>query len=186
MQGCKRIGSTLAHLVFRKIKSPTYCVKAKEYTLTHCLLAPLKNSPASDASLGQPPLAKYCVLCIPSGTGGPPTVSRPTKPPKAPVLPPGGPVWRFPPRVGERPAPARSGAGLGHTGPSLAERKEISPTRKTTASVTGEYVSFRLSHQANGFPKTRSGERCEKRAGERPGVAGGVPCRVTSPGRAGR
>ncbi len=27
---------------------------------------------------------------------------------------------------------------------------------------------------------------CEKRAGERPGVAGGVPCRVTSPGRAER
>ena len=118
-----------------------------------------------------PPLAEFCVPCVPSGTGGPPTVSRPTKPPKAPVLPPGGPVWRFPPRVGERPAPARSGAGLGHTGPSLAERKENSPTRKTTASVTGEYASFRLSHQANGFPKTRSGERCEKRAGERPGVA---------------
>ena len=53
-------------------------------------------------------------------------------------------MWRFPPRVGERPAPARSGAGLGHTGPSLAERKENSPTRKTTASVTGEYASFRL------------------------------------------
>lgn len=133
-----------------------------------------------------PPLAEFCVPCVPSGTGGPATVSRPTKPPKAPVLPPGGPVWRFPPRVGERPAPARSGAGLGHTGPSLTERKENSPTRKTTASVTGEYASFRLSHQANGFPKTRSGERCEKRAGERPGVAGGVPCRVTSPGRAGR
>lgn len=80
-------------------------------------------------------------------------------------------MWRFPPRVGERPAPARSGAGLGHTGPSLAERKENSPTRKTTASVTGEYASFRLSHQANGFPKTRSGERCEKTAGERLGVA---------------
>ena len=95
----------------------------------------------------------------------------PTEPPKPPVWPPGGPVWRFPPRVGERPAPARSGAGLGHTGPSLAERKENSPTRKTTASVTGEYASFRLSHQANGFPKTSSGERCVKQAGERPGVA---------------
>lgn len=99
----------------------------------------------------------------------------PTEPPKPPVWPPGGPVWRFPPRVGERPAPARSGAGLGHTGPSLAERKENSPTRKTTASVTGEYASFRLSHQANGFPKTSSGERCVKQAGERPGVAGASP-----------
>ena len=69
-----------------------------------------------------PPLAEFCVPCVPSGTGGPPTVSRPTKkPPKAPVLPPGGPVWRFPPQVGERPVPARSGAGLGPTGPSLAE-----------------------------------------------------------------
>ena len=153
------------------------------YTFPSCVHADFS---ASDANPVQSPLAEFCVPCVPSGTGGPATVSRPTKPPKAPVLPPGGPVWRFPPRVGERPAPARSGAGLGHTGPSLAERKENSPTRKTTASVTGEYASFRLSHQANGFPKTSSGERCVKQAGERPGVAGGVPCRVTSPGRAGR
>ena len=167
--------STLAYLVFRKIKSPTYCAKAKEYTLAHCLLAPLKKYPASDANPAHSPITELSVPCVPSGTGGPPTVSRPTKPPKAPVLPPGGPVWRFPPRVGERPAPARSEAGLGHTGPGLAERKENSPTRKTTASVTGEYASFRLSHQANGFPKTRSGERCEKRAGQRLGVAGASP-----------
>ena len=103
-----------------------------------------------------------------------------------PVWPPEGPVQPVSTPGGERPVPARSGAGLGHTGPSLAERKENSPTRKTTASVTGEYASFRLSHQANGFPKTRSGERCEKREVKGPGSPTGVPCRVTSPGRAGR
>ena len=95
----------------------------------------------------------------------------PTEPPKAPVLPPGGPVWRFPPRVGERPAPARSGAGLGPTGASLAERKEKGPARKAAASADGEYASFRLPTRRSVSPKTSSGKRCEKQAGERPGVA---------------
>ena len=48
----------------------------------------------------------------------------------------------FPPQVGNGPAPARSGAGLGPTGASLAEKKENSPARKTTASADGEYASF--------------------------------------------
>ena len=133
-----------------------------------------------------PPLAEFCVPCVPSGTGGPPTVSRPTKPPKAPVLPPGGPVWRFPPRVGERPAPARSGAGLGHTGPSLAERKENSPTRKTTASVTGEYASFRLPTRRMVSQKPEVVKGVKKEQVKGPGSPTGVPCRVTSSGRAGR
>ena len=102
-----------------------------------------------------PPLAEFCVPCVPSGTGGPPTVSRPTKPRKAQIRPQEACFGRFPPQVGERPVPARSGAGLGHTGPSLAERKENSPTRKTTASADGEYASFRLSHRAHGFLKNQ-------------------------------
>ena len=132
-----------------------------------------------------PPLAEFCVPCVPSGTGGPPTVSRPTKPP--PLFgPQEARFGRVLPRVGERPAPARSGAGLGHTGPSLAERKENDPARKAVASADGEYASVRLPIKHMVSPKTSSGERCEKQAGERPGVATGVPCRVTSPGRAGR
>ena len=95
-------------------------------------------------------------------------------------------MWRFPPQVGERTVPARSGAGLGHTEPSLAEKKENIPPRKAAASVEGAYASFRLPIRRVVSPKTSSGERCEKQAGERPGVATGVPCRVTSPGRAGR
>ena len=90
------------------------------------------------------------------------------------------------PRWGNGPVPARSGAGLGHTGPSLAERKENDPARKAVASADGEYASVRLPIKHMVSPKTSSGERCEKQAGERPGVATGVPCRVTSPGRAGR
>ena len=80
-------------------------------------------------------------------------------------------MWRFPPRVGERPAPARSGAGLGHTGPSLAERKENGPTWKTAHNVDSEYVGVWLPARRVVSPKTSSGERCEKQAGERPGVA---------------
>ena len=91
-----------------------------------------------------PPLAEFCVPCVPSGTGGPPTVSRPTKPPTPLFGPQEARFGRVLPQVGKRPVPARSGAGLGHTEPSLAERKENGPTRKTTASVTGEYASFRL------------------------------------------
>ena len=92
----------------------------------------------------------------------------------------------FTPQVGNGPVPARSGAGLGHTEPSLAERKENGPTWKTAHNVDSEYVGVWLPARRVVSPKTSSGERCEKQAGERPGVAGGVPCRVTSPGRAGR
>ena len=118
-----------------------------------------------------PPLAEFCVPCVPSGTGGPPTVSRPTKPRKAQIRPQEARFGRFPPQVGERPVPARSGGGLGHTGLSLAERKENSPARKAAASANEEYASVRLPIRHTGSPKTSSGERCEKRAGERPGVA---------------
>ena len=77
----------------------------------------------------------------------------------------------FHPRWGNGPAFARSEAGLGHTGPSLAERKENDPARKAVASADGEYASVRLPIKHMVSPKTSSGERCEKQAGERPGVA---------------
>lgn len=114
--------STLAYLVFRKIKSPTYCAKAKEYTLAHCLLAPLKKFPSSDANPVQSPLAELCAPCVPSGTwGNHPQPGRPAKPRKPPVRPQEARFSRFPPQAGERPASAWTGAGLGHTGASLAE-----------------------------------------------------------------
>ena len=145
------------------------------------------TSNTSDAENRRPAALPYAG-CTPYSTGieTQPPQSSSHRTTQAPCLAPRRPRVAVSTPGGGTPAPARSGAGLGHTGPSLAERKENSPTRKTTASVTGEYASFRLSHQANGFPKTSSGERCVKQAGERPGVAGGVPCRVTSPGRAGR
>ena len=101
-----------------------------------------------------PPLAEFCVPCVPSGTGGPPTVSRPTKPPKAPVLPPGGPVWRFPPRVGERPVPARSGAGLGHTEPSLAEKKKTAQPGKQPPAQMENMQAFDFP-PGEWFPKNQ-------------------------------
>ena len=73
-------------------------------------------------------------------------------------------LWAaFPPQVGETTRPRPFRGDLGPTGASLAERKET-------------------THHP-GWGRIRG---CEKEAGERPGVAGGVPCRVTSPGRAGR
>ena len=167
--------STLAYLVFRKIKSPTYCAKAQEYTLAHCLLAPLKKFPSSDANPVQSPLEELCAPCVPSGTWGNHPHSAVPQNRQAPWLPSVGPVWPVSIPGGERPVPARSGAGLGHTGPSLAERKENDPARKAVASADGEYASVRLPIRLTVSPKTSSGERCEKQAGERPGVAGASP-----------
>ena len=81
-------------------------------------------------------------------------------------------MWPSSTPGGERPASARSGAGLGPTGASLAERKENGPARKAAASADGAYASFRLPIRRVVSPKTSSGERCEKQAGQRLGVAG--------------
>ena len=113
--------STLAYLVFRKIKSPTYCAKAKEYTLAHCLLAPLKKFPSSDANPVQSPLAELCAPCVPSGTWENHPQPSSYKTTQGPRFAPRKPrVAGFCPRWGKRPL-ARSGAGLGPTGASLAE-----------------------------------------------------------------
>ena len=126
-----------------------------------------------------------CGLTFPRSTGNRKS-AVPQNRPSPPVWPPEGPVQPVSTPGGERPVPARSGAGLGPTGASLAERKENGPTWKTAHNVDSEYVGVWLPARRVVSPKTSSGERCVKQAGERPGVAGGVPCRGTSPGRAGR
>ena len=154
-------------MVFTGLKSSTSCVISQECSMVLCLLAPFgkhqKNAQQLLATpVRNPPCERLC--------GGQACGLVREKPSgakhrlflteKRRVSPPvRACVAGLGPRWGKRPVPARSGA---------------------------IYASFRLSHQANGFPKTSSGERCVKQAGERPGVAGGVPCRVTSPGRAGR
>ena len=75
-----------------------------------------------------PPLAEFCVPCVPSGTGGPPTVSRPTKPPKAPVLPPGGPLWQNKPWL-------VPGETLGYEVPVFSFRKSTGFLRLGRACV---------------------------------------------------
>ena len=102
-----------------------------------------------------PPLAEFCVPCVPSGTGGPPTVSRPTKPPKAPVLPPGGPVWPVSTPGGEttRPSPVR-----GRFGPHRAQfgRKERKQPGPEISRQRRRRICQRLtSHRAHGFPKNQ-------------------------------
>ena len=144
-----------------------------------------KTTQSPDSPPGGPVVAEQAMAC--SGRNPWVRSTRLFLSEKHRVSPPReGLCGEFKPQLGERPAPARSGGGLGHTGPSLAERKENDPARKAVASADGEYASVRLPIKHMVSPKTSSGERCEKQAGERPGVATGVPCRVTSSGRAGR
>ena len=143
----------------------------KKSVLHFVLLRPCRF-PSNDANPAHSPLAEFCVPCVPSGTGeNHPQPAAPQNYPSPLVRPQEAPCARFPPQVGKRPVPARLGGGLGHTGPSLAERKENSPARKAAASANEEYASVRLPIRHTGSPKTSSGERCEKQAGERPGVA---------------
>ena len=104
------------------------------YTFPSCVPV---DFPASDANPVHFPLAKYCVPCVPSGTGGT-LLSQPShKTTQAPCSPPGGPFWPSFTPGGETTRPARTEAGLGPTGASLAERKENRPARKAAASVDG-------------------------------------------------
>ena len=176
----------ILYFVCCRSSSPAFCVTREEKCPTLSPLASLWISQQVTQIPPTPPLAEFCVPCVPSGTGGT-LLSQPShKTTQAPWLPPESPVWPVSIPGGERPAPARSGAGLGHTGPSLAERKENSPTRKTTASVTGEYASFRLPTRRMVSQKPEVVKGVKKEQVKGPGSPTGVPCRVTSPGRAGR
>ena len=91
------------------------------YTFPSCVPV---DFPASDANPVHFPLAKYCVPCVPSGTGikTQPPQSSSHRTTQAPMFGPQEALYsRFPPQAGERPASAWTGAGLGHTGASLAE-----------------------------------------------------------------
>ena len=89
------------------------------YTFPSCVPV---DFPASDANSAHSPLPEFYVPCVPSGTGGT-LLSQPShKTTQAPLVAPSRPrVAGFHPRWGNGPAPARSGAGLGHTGASLVE-----------------------------------------------------------------
>ena len=174
MQGCKRAWSTLAHLVFGKIKSPTYCAKAQEYTLAHCLLAPLKKFPSSDANPVHPPLAELCVPCVPSDTETekqPPQSQFPQNHPRPPFCPQEAPCGRFPPQVGERPAPPGQRPVRATQGPVWQKRKKTAQPGKQPPAQMENTPAFDLPPGERFPQKISSGERCEKRAGERPGAA---------------
>ena len=138
------------------------------YTFPSCVPV---DFPASDAnSAHSPPSGILRPLRSFRHWGNSP---QPTVPQNhaSPLVAPRKPrVAGFHPRWGTT-RPARTEAGSGHTGPSLAERKENDPARKAVASADGAYASVRLPIKHMVSPKTSSGERCEKQAGERPGVA---------------
>ena len=130
------------------------------------------TSNTSDAENRRPAALPYAG-CTPYSTGieTQPPQSSSHRTTQAPCLAPRRPrTAGFHPRWGTT-RPARTEAGSGHTGPSLAERKENDPARKAVASADGAYASVRLPIKHMVSPKTSSGERCEKQAGERPGVA---------------
>ena len=96
-------------------------VRKAPYTLCSCALV---DFPASDANPVHPPLAELCVPCVPSDTETekqPPQSQFPQNHPSPQFGPRRPVVAGFHPRWGNGPAPARSGAVLGPTGPSLAE-----------------------------------------------------------------
>lgn len=106
--------------------------------------------------------------------GKPPTFSRPTKP-TSPLVALSRPrVAGFHPRWGTtRPSPVR-----GRFGPHRAQfsrKKRKRPGPESSRQRRRRMRQLLTSHQAHGFLKTSSGERCEKQAGERPGVAGASP-----------
>ena len=88
------------------------------YTFPSCVPV---DFPASDANPVHPPLVEFCAPCVPSGTWGNHPHSAVPQNRQSPWLPPVGPVWPISIPGGERPVPARSGAGLGPTGASLVE-----------------------------------------------------------------
>ena len=154
------------------------------YTFPSCVPV---DFPASDANSAHSPLAEFCVPCVPSGTGGT-LLSQPShKTTQAPCSPPGGPFWpSFTPGGGTDPPPPGQGPVWATQGPVWQKRKKTAQPGKQPPAQMENTPAFDLPPDERFPQKISSGERCEKTAGERPGVAGGVPCRVTSPGRAGR
>ena len=84
-----------------------YTGEKTSYTFPPCVHADFS---ASDANPVHFPLAKYCVPCVPSGTGGT-LLSQPShKTTQAPCSPPGGPFWpSFTPGGGTDPPPPGQG-----------------------------------------------------------------------------
>ena len=133
-----------------------------------------------------PPLAEFCVPCVPSGTG-PHSQAVPQNRARPPVRPQEAPCGRFPPQVGERtrPRPVR-----GRFGPHRGEfrRKKRKPpgpesSRQRRWANTSAF-GFPLGEWFPQKPAVVRGVKKEQVKG--PGSPTGVPCRVTSPGRAGR
>ena len=138
------------------------------YTFPSCVPV---DFPASDAnSAHSPPSGILRPLRSFRHWGNSP---QPTVPQNhaSPLVAPRKPrVAGFHPRWGTtRPCPVR-----GRFGPHRAQfgrKKRKQPNPEDNRQRNRRIRQLSTSHQANGFPKTRSGERCEKRAGERPGVA---------------
>ena len=158
-------------MVFTGLKSSTSCVISQECSMVLCLLAPFgkhqKNAQQLLATpVRNPPCERLCggqacglVREKPSGAKHRLflTEKRRVSPPVRACVAGLGPRW------GKRPVPARSGAIWAPQGPVWQKEK------KPPLLPVGGEVGGVILKQVKG-----------------PGSPTGVPCRVTSPGRAGR
>src|SRR5699024_6601660 len=98
-------------------------------------------------------------------------IQPPHKTDKPPCLPPGGPVQPVSTPGG---GTTRLSLDRGRFGPHRAEfggKKRKQPNPENNRQRSRRICQLLTSHLAHGFLKTSSGERCENRAGDRPGVA---------------
>lgn len=137
------------------------------YTFPSCVPV---DFPASDANSAHSPLAEFCVPCVPSGTG--PHSQPAHKTAQAPDLAPGGPVCPvYAPGGGTDPPPPCQGPVWATQGPVWQKRKKTAQPGKQPPAQMENTPAFDLPPGERFPQKISSGERCEKRAGERPGVA---------------
>ena len=148
VQGGKTRPRTLAYLVFTGLKSSTSCVIFQECPMALCLLAPFWEGSKERATTAPP-------WEVREGHTGPKLAGAKRRlfltEQRRVSSPCVGPCGRFPPQVGERPVPARSGAIWAPQGPVWQNEKKPPPL-----PVRGEFGG-------------------DSQAGERPGVAGASP-----------
>ena len=139
------------------------------YTFPSCVHV---DFPASDANPVHFPLVEFCVPCVPPGTEGTTHSQPPRKTTQGPLFAPRRPVLAgFHPRWETDPPPHGQRAVWATQGPVWQKRKKTAQPGKQPPAQMENTPAFDLPPDERFPQKISSGERCEKRAGERPGVA---------------
>ena len=136
-----------------------------------------------------PPLAEFCVPCVPSGTETekPPPQSSSHRTTQATLFAPRRPrTAGFHPRWGNDPSQPGQGAVWATQGSVWQKEKKTAQPGKQPPAQTKNTpaLGFPSGTRVPQKPAVVRGVKKEQVKG--PGSPTGVPCRVTSPGRAGR